>query len=155
MSGEDAVERYLTRLNRERRQSGARPEVRARIEALFDELRLPWRREGRGWAIDSDGPAVRASLGERDEVLALYRLVHDWRPGPRRRSPDYLERLLRANAASNGACFAILDEGNVDDEEGGSEAILVVVAHVPTAAVDGEEIALALESAFRLSELFF
>ena len=129
--------------------AAARPsaEIEDYIESLFDELGLPWSKEGFGWTIRADVGAVTAGVSDDGDLLTFFQPIHQLQKPPKK-SGDYLAALLRVNMGTTGACFAL------DDDTAGGKDELVIVARIAAPDVDKGEIEAALGSLFRMSALF-
>lgn len=78
-------------------------------------------------------------------MLTFSQFIHDWRRKAKKEA-EYMQTLLRLNRHTGGACFAIFGE------EG--QEFLGIVARIAAPKVDREEVALALESVFELSNVY-
>lgn len=145
MGTESLLNEYLAnaRAQAERLESS---EVAKRVEAAFEELKLPWRRDGDGWEIASDVGVVAAGLDEAQEVLTFHQMLGELTKPPKKMS-DLLYNLLVANFGTTGACFAIFEP------ESGGPPVLAALGRIAAESVDPGEVALTLESLFRLSVL--
>lgn len=146
MGTESLLNDYLSK-SRATAERAERSVIVQRVEAVFDELKLPWRRAEDGWEIDSDVGPVRAGLDEDEEVLTFHQIINEL-TGPPKKQGELLFSLLAANASTTGACFAIF-EG-----EALPKALLAIVGRIAAQKLDSEEVALTLRSVFDLSSLF-
>ena len=145
MGTESLLDEYLTKVRA--KETAPVTEVRQRVEAAFDELKLPWERSQEGnWAITSDVGEVRAGLDDDEEVLTFWQLIHELGRPPKK-AGEYLFALLSANADTTGACFAIR-------EMEGMDPLVFIVSRIAAQKLDPEEVALALQSVFWLSSHF-
>lgn len=145
MGTEHILEEYLaqSRASQDRLEHS---EVAKRVEAIFDELKLPWRRDDDAWAIQADVGRVEAGLDEDEKVLTFHQIIHDLTK-PAKKQGDYFYALLQQNFRTTGACFAIFEP------DSGPPSILVL-ARISAPTADTQEVALTLESLFALSALF-
>ena len=145
MGTEDLLGEYLAK-SRATQERLEHSEVVSRIEAIFNELKLPWQREGDSWVIHADVGMVHAGLDDEEKVLTIHQFIHDLTK-PAKKQGEYLYALLRQNASTTGACFAIFEQ------DSGPPSI-VILARISAPTADAEEIALALENVFAYSALY-
>lgn len=142
---ETLLDEYLSK-TRAHHEHAERSEIVKRVEEVFEELKLPWRRDSEaesvGWEVDSDLGIVRAGLDDDEEVLTLFRFVHQLEKSAKKEA-DYLFTLLSINSDAAGAWFAISET-----EELGN--IVYVVSRISAQKLDPEEVALALQGIFQL-----
>ncbi len=107
----DHLAQYLTEVRRDRTESATASEVASRVEAIFDELQLPWSKEPgqESWKIASNVGTINAGLDDEHEVVTFSQFIHDW-TGKAKKEADYMQTLLRLNRHTGGACFAIFGE---------------------------------------------
>jgi hypothetical protein len=117
------------------------------IEQIFQELDLPRNREHGGWLIETDVGPVRAGLDEDGKVMTFWQTIHPLKGSPEEEA-DYLTTLLKINAQTIGACFAI------DETEEGEPDWIMLIARISAEQLDKEEVALALEGLLRMSALY-
>lgn len=69
----DHLAQYLTKVRRDRADSTTASGVASRVEAVFEELQLPWSKEpgGESWKVASDVGTVNAGLDEDHESADL------------------------------------------------------------------------------------
>jgi hypothetical protein len=138
-----ALERFLEGAEGEQQERQA---VESRVESIFDELKLDWKR-GEGpweWQISADIGHVLAGLDEQPAVLTFIQILNRY-PGSAEQQAEILETLLRLNSATTGATFAI------QTSDDGTEHYFVLLARVAATSLDTEEVALAVKSLFDLS----
>jgi hypothetical protein len=71
---ESLLSEYLTK-TRAAQHRAEHSEVVQRVEAIFDELGLPWQRDEDCWAINSDVGEVMAGLDDDEEVLSIWQVL--------------------------------------------------------------------------------
>jgi len=149
MSRESRLSEYLKKTRGQGPAEGVQ-EVAARVEMILSALELPWHVEDRAqaiWGVEADVGLVFLGLDETGDVLSLWQKIHPIR-GDSAENADYFNSLLHINASTTGACFAINDYGDEDEEW------LLIIGRIAAAKLDLEEVELALESVFYLSKLF-
>ena len=147
MSAEDRISQYLTTV-----RSTVTPTAAVeRVESVFTELGLPASRQAEGdvWEIPTDVGSITAGLDEDQEILTVWQLIHPIQEPPKKRA-DYLWALLSMNMSATGAWFAIHEVG----EGRSAERWVVIVARLAVPTLDKGDLALALESLFRLSKIY-
>jgi hypothetical protein len=144
MGTESLLNEYLAK-TRAAQQRAESSDVVKRIEAIFDELGLPWRHDDDCWAINSDVGEVMAGLDDDEDVLSIWQVQFPVTK-PAKKNGELFDEMLRANADTTGACFAIRQP-----EDG--PPYVFVVARISAKSVDAPEIALTLSSVFSLASL--
>ena len=149
MGTEALLNEYLSK-TRERQEHAERSVIVKRVEEVFGELQLPWRRDSESdslaWEIDSRPRDCAAGLSDDEEVLTLFRFVHQLEKSAKKEA-DYLFTLLSINSEAAGAWFAISET-----EELGN--IVYVVSRISAQKLDPEEVALALQGIFQLLSVY-
>jgi hypothetical protein len=138
---ESLLDDYLKK-SRETRERIERSEVVRRVEAVFDELQLPWQRDDDAWVVSSDLGVIHSGLDDDEEVLTFHQIVHPMDKADKKEG-EYYSALLRMNMGSTGACFAMYE-----DDYG--QRSIVVVGRIAATSLDAPEVALTLESVFRM-----
>lgn len=144
MGTESLLSDYLTKTRATQTRAEASATVK-RVEDIFAELELPWKRDDDKWLIQSDVGEVYAGLDDDQEVLSFWSLRFEIDKAPKK-SGELFWEMLCGNAATTGACWAI----SVIE---GSPPVALVVARISAEAVDPPEVALALSSVFRLASM--
>jgi hypothetical protein len=144
VSTESLLSEYLSNA-RETQERAEHSEVVKRIEEIFDELKLPWKRDADDWSIGSDVGEVMAGLDEAEEVLSFWQLLFPIAKPPKKNG-ELFHEMLSANAGTTGACFAI-------SHSEGSPPYALVVGRISAKDVDPSEVALTLSSVFYLASL--
>jgi len=142
MSTESLLDEFLSK-SRAARERSEHSAVVKRIEDIFDELKLPWKRDDDCWVITSNVGEVMAGLDDDEEVLSFWSMLFTLSK-PAKKSGELYAAMLRANIRTTGACYAIKD-----DPEGGNPNVLVL-GRISSESIDAPEVALTLSSVFAL-----
>ena len=148
MSADDRISQYLTTVERSVGRL-ARPlneSSQYLLSCGFQRYDNPTANLGE---IESDVGTIRAGLDDDHEVLTVWQLIHPLRDNVKK-SADYLLALLTMNMGAKGAWFAINEVG----EGRNIERWVVLVSRLAVPTLDKGDLALALESLFKLSKLY-
>jgi hypothetical protein len=121
--------------------------VRGQVEAIFEELGLPWDRDEAGdWLIRADIGEVRAGLNESGDILSVWQVINELQSKPKQHA-DLLWELLRLNYVGNGAYFAL------HQPEDGSAPLLLLMGRLAAERIDPGEVAQTLASLCGMSRM--
>jgi Tir chaperone family protein CesT len=148
LAANDPLAQYLTQADRTPQPATGATGPSAQVEVLFNELGVPWQpdeSEVWEWQINADVGEINSRIEPEDQMLLLFQGVGRVSGKPKAHA-DTMHLLMRLNAASTGACFAIEMQ---DDRDG----YFVLVNRLPLALLGRETLSNALESFFRCSKL--
>lgn len=116
-----------------------------RIESIFDELGVPWKRDDDVWVITSDVGEVRAAVDDDEDVLSFWQLQFPLDKHPKKNG-ELFDELLRMNADSAGAAWAVklFDDGT---------RYVIAISRIAAQNIDPPEVALALSAVFDLASV--
>ena len=113
-------------------------EVIWRFEAIFAELRLPWRTEvspsggAPTWIIESDYGELRAELTEDEKYVTFWKLIHPLAESNPKKYGEYLRNLLALNGETVSAWFALVTLGR--------DEWVAILSRVAAPTIDKEEV---------------